>query len=135
MMQSKSFGSVRVYEPDVQAVAGAIDALTEHLSAFREVIAVYLIGSYDRGDFGPFSDVDVVVIVETSTGRFIDRSEKYLPARFPVPLDLFVYTRSEVLKMKESGHPFWREIERRHTVLLDRGRQDSPGPHKARIRT
>jgi predicted nucleotidyltransferase len=120
MMQTKSFGSVRVFEPETKAVAVAIEALKELLATFPEVTAVYLIGSYHRGDFGPFSDVDIAVVVKNSPDRFIDRPDKYRPIQFPLPLDLFVYSETEVTQMKESGHPFWRQIEQQHTVLFER---------------
>jgi len=94
--------------------------LARHLSSFPEVMTVRLIGSYHRGDFGPFSDVDIVVVVEESDQRFMDRCEKYRPSSFPVALDLFVYTESEVRTMRQSAHPFWRHIEQNHTLLFQR---------------
>lgn len=122
-MQVKSFGSVKVFEPETARVRQAIDALKDHVATFPEVTAAYLIGSYHRGDFGPFSDVDVVLTVDDSKDRYLDRPERYRPAQFPLPLDLFVYTEAEVGLMKDTGHLFWQHIEQSHTVLFQRDQQ------------
>lgn len=43
-----------------------------------------------------------------------------MPERFPVSVHLFVYTVAEVEEMRKSGHFFWTDIEKNHSVLFER---------------
>ena len=119
-MHEKSYGSVKVFESDVASVQKALSSYTEELSRRKEVLGVWLIGSYHRQDFTPFSDADVVIVVKSSEKRFIDRYSEYAPDALSVPLDIFVYTIEEVEEMRRSGHSFWKEIEQNHTTLFQR---------------
>ncbi|MBI4456039.1 MAG: nucleotidyltransferase domain-containing protein [Acidobacteria bacterium] len=110
---------MKVFEPEPAKVEHALQSLLEELRSRKEVCAVWLIGSYHRRDFGPFSDVDLVLIVENSDKRFFDRAAKYVECAFPVPMDLFVYTAAEVREMQRTGHPFWKHIEKNHTTLFE----------------
>ncbi len=118
-MLTRSYGSVKVLEPEPEKVKTAIQSLVKKLRAMDEVRSAWLIGSYHRKDFGPFSDVDVVLIIESSSERFLDRPLKFKPEQFPAPLDLFVYTSKEVQGMRQSGHAFWKHVEQEHTDLFE----------------
>ncbi len=59
------------------------------------ILRVGYIGSYARGDWGPGSDLDVLVVVERSPERFERRSAAWDTTALPVPVDLMVYTRAE----------------------------------------
>jgi predicted nucleotidyltransferase len=120
-MLIKSYGSVKVFEPEPEKVEQALADFVQALARRDQVVAVWLIGSYHRKDFGPFSDLDLVIIISASNQKFLDRSAEYLPSQFPVPVDLFVYTLDEVTAMRGSGHHFWSGIEKDHTVLFQRG--------------
>ncbi len=119
-MRTTYYDSVRVFEPETAQITDALDKYVRALASKPEVLVVWLIGSFHRKDFGPFSDVDLVLIVDSITTRFVDRSLQYLPESFPVSIDLFVYCRQEVEDMKSSSHPFWIHLEQNHTVLFER---------------
>jgi predicted nucleotidyltransferase len=85
-----------------------------------EVEAVILFGSLASGTPVPGSDVDLVVILTDSDRRFIDRIPAFLPAHFPVPLDVFPYTRAEVERMTREGNPFVRRALRDGMTLFER---------------
>jgi len=121
-MQIKSYGSVKVFESEPARVRQDLRWLVQEWRARPELRAVWLIGSYHRQDFGPFSDIDLVLIVASSGERFLDRAEGFRPSAFPVPTDLLVYTLEEVEQMKGSGHPFWKHIEAHHTSLFEADR-------------
>jgi len=65
----------------------------------EEVQAVYLCGSWAKGSHTAASDVDLLIIIkeesEPSLLKMHDRVPSYLPDRFPVSLDLFVFTPRE----------------------------------------
>ena len=76
---------------------------------------VILYGSFARGDWDEYSDLDLILIKETEE-RFIDRS--IAPQEcitFPRKCDIFVYTPDEFESLKAEGRPF---IE----IVLEHGR-------------
>lgn len=46
-----------------------INKLTEKISSIEEVVAIILFGSFARGDFGPKSDIDLFILVQTKRCR------------------------------------------------------------------
>ena len=76
---------------------------------------VILIGSYARGDFNVWSDVDIVLISEL-TGSPLDRLKKinYLPGFEVIPLTL-----DEFLRMLKKKNPIAVEAIERGIILRD----------------
>ena len=76
-----------------------------------EILQVGYIGSYARGDWGVGSDLDLIVIIESSEEPFWKRALDFDIKQFPVPVDLLVYTQQEWQEMaKQSGH-FFRTVQ------------------------
>jgi hypothetical protein len=50
-------------------------------------------GSYARGDWGVSSDLDLVIILESSEQPFERRSAEWDTTELPVPADVLVYTK------------------------------------------
>ncbi len=71
-----------------------------------EVERVIWFGSWARGLPLPRSDVDVCLIVSSSSERSRNRVSKYLPSRFPTGVDLVVYTQAEFECLQEKS-PQW----------------------------
>lgn len=62
---------------------------------------VVLFGSMARGHITETSDLDLIVVMETSE-RFVNRAIKIVAALQPrVPVDLLVYTPGEFKQMRE----------------------------------
>ena len=59
------------------------------------IVRVGYFGSYARGNYGPGSDLDVVIIVDTSDKPFERRAADWDFSAIPVPVDVLVYTRAE----------------------------------------
>jgi predicted nucleotidyltransferase len=59
------------------------------------VLRIGYVGSYARGDWGPGSDLDVLLVVESSPEEFTRRPATVDTTGLPVPVDLMVYTRAE----------------------------------------
>jgi predicted nucleotidyltransferase len=77
-------------------------------------LRVILFGSHARGNAGPDSDLDLVVVSETVTDRRHETGDLLrLLARYPVPKDILLYSRTEF----ESGR------DTRNHVLYDAVRQ------------
>lgn len=76
------------------------------------VVRIGYFGSYARGDWGVGSDVDLVVIVETSSLPFERRPVEWDTLVLPVPADLLVYTLEEWERLGREGSRMYRMLER-----------------------
>lgn len=99
VIRTRSFGSAKVFWLDRDAALVGLRAAAERLLAeHEEVLAVYLFGSLAEGRAVPGSDADVLVLLERSELRWMDRPLRYGPAFDGVglPVELFCYTREEI---------------------------------------
>ncbi len=60
-----------------------------------DLVAVGYFGSYARGDWSVGSDVDLVVVLASTTLPFERRAAELDATTLPVPADLLVYTQHE----------------------------------------
>lgn len=120
IIQKKSYGSVKVYFLDSDLLKERITTIIHKLTAEKpEVRRVILFGSVAEGKALPSSDVDLLIVIDGSTERFIDRPSNYLPYFESIPLDVdcFVYTAEEI----DSGrHPIAETANRHGKVLYNR---------------
>ena len=68
-----------------------------------EVVRIGYFGSYARNDWGVGSDLDLIVIVESSDQPFLRRSLAWDTTDLPVPVDVLVYTLAEWEDMDRKG--------------------------------
>lgn len=93
-------GSVRIVSANENAVRAALEKFAGWLKEKPEVLAVYLCGSWAKGNYSPYSDMDLLIVVEDEDGLPHDRVPRYLPDNFPLGLDLFIYTVKELEKSR-----------------------------------
>jgi len=111
-MPRPSSGSVRRAFLKRDKALDLLKGCASRLVAERpDVVRVLLFGSLARGDHGPRSDADVIIILSRSDEpRFMDRIpdllDYFLPAH--VPVDLLPYTEAEVERMVREGNPLVR---------------------------
>lgn len=72
--------------------------------------AIYLYGSFARGDFHEGSDIDLVIVGDFKE-RFFDRIGRILGLS-DLPIEPLVYTREEFDQMVKSDNPFILEVIR-----------------------
>jgi len=75
-------------------------------SAHPELEAAGYFGSYARGDDGPGSDLDVILVVNSTNVPFERRAAGWDTSRIAVPVDLIVYTREEFDRLGRDGSRF-----------------------------
>jgi len=85
-----------------------------------EVIRIGLFGSYARGDFGVGSDLDLIIIVESSKLPFERRGIEWDTTSLPVPVDLLIYTSEEWEALKEKRTKFYKTIMKEAIWLYDK---------------
>jgi len=88
---------------DEQAVRRAMDEYARHLLATRaDVEEIVVFGSFTTGTWAPGSDLDVLVVLRDAAAPVHERIPSLLPGRFPVPVDLFPFTRRELADRADS---------------------------------
>ena len=86
-----------------QALDDALDTILDHLIKMPEVEKVILFGSYAAGRRDLFTDLDIIVVMDTELD-FVHRSaELYRQVSIKVDMDLLVYTPEEFERKQQSG--------------------------------
>ncbi len=85
-----------------RALVEYVDMLAARHPELEEVV---LFGSLASGTPVPGSDVDLLLILGHSDRPFRERIPLFLPAKFPVGVDVFPYTRAEVERMRQDVNP------------------------------
>lgn len=84
--------------------------------------SLILYGSVARGDFGPESDIDILMILDDSNLR-----DKVFGIAYDVDIKndtvtvISIYTMSEVERNIKIGSPFFRNVLREGKVIYDNG--------------
>ena len=81
------------------------EAIRKIIKVFN-VKAIILFGSRARGDWGPWSDYDLLIIGDFRE-RYLDRLKRILDVigDIPIPIEPHPYTMEEALNMLRRGNP------------------------------
>lgn len=110
-MPVRSLSSSVLKWPDRQVVHEALlQWLKKLLSIRADVQRVGYFGSYARGDWGIGSDLDLIVVVDTSKEPFGERSLGSDILDIPVSVDLLVYTADEWRSLEKFNAKFYKTI-------------------------
>jgi uncharacterized protein len=102
----------------IETLARDLELIKAKLSLMPEVHRIILFGSYARGRRDLFTDLDIMVIMDSNLD-FVERCAKMvtiLPASGPV--DLLVYTPDEFDRIRE--RPFFRKALSECKVVYER---------------
>jgi len=98
---SGSLASLAVKSNNEAAVERAVRVWARHIRDRRpEVRRIIWFGSRVNGIPAPGSDVDLCLVLTHSDKPFRERIGDYLPFGFPVGLDLFPYTQTELDRLR-----------------------------------
>ena len=96
----------------------AVERLREVLSQHPAVERIILFGSYARGRRDLGTDLDVIVIMD-STAPFLERQKQlYQMLTLPVDADILCYTPEEFERLRYT--PFGRRILQEGVVLYEK---------------
>lgn len=109
-MPRTSSDSVTIRLPNREILISKLKVVADQiLEDFQEIEEIILFGSLARGDYGVYSDADILIILNDSPHeRFFDRIPKYIFsfANHDMPVEIFPYTRMEIEKMEKNGNLF-----------------------------
>lgn len=103
-MPVRSLSSSVLKWPEQEAVFQAFRSWAEKAQADPRILGIGLFGSLVQGNWGPGSDLDVIIVLKDSSLPFIERGRDFDLMEIPVPVDLLVYTLKEWERLEE-GHP------------------------------
>jgi predicted nucleotidyltransferase len=112
-MPVRSLNSPVLIWPDAESVDLAARRWAEHASQNPEVVRIGYFGSYARGDWGPGSDLDLLIIVKQAEELFERRAIRWDTTDLPVPAEALVYTAREwesVAARSKFGRTVSREV-------------------------
>jgi predicted nucleotidyltransferase len=66
-----------------------------------------LFGSFARGDFSAWSDMDLLIVLESSSMPIRDRIAEFLSDCGIYPTDVFPLTEAELQQRLQEADPFW----------------------------
>ncbi len=76
---------------------------------FRDVHAVYVFGSFARGSVGPRSDLDLLVVRDTTRSGPMRAEDLAIAARLTIESDILVLTPEEY-ERRSASTKFWRDV-------------------------
>ena len=103
-MPVRSLHSSVLKWPDRRTVDRRVRQWASEQAARRPDIArIGYFGSYARGDCGVGSDLDLIVVVDGAAAPFKRRAAEVDCTPLPVPCDLLVYTKTELVAATGKG--------------------------------
>ena len=95
----------------------AVEDVVQQIATRFQPIRIILFGSYAYGKTRPESDVDLLVVMETSLSESSQAVEILKATSYRFGLDLLVYTPKRLAERLAWGDPFVQEIMARGKVL------------------
>jgi predicted nucleotidyltransferase len=90
---------VRVFRLNYEEVIRKVRAYARGLVVKNLAETVILIGSLAKGNYSPFSDIDLLIIVKEAKGRPIDRIPDYISSQLPLDVEPRVLSEEEFLDL------------------------------------
>ena len=121
MQQVRSLGSAKIISLNKNKILNKLRKIIEKIKNIEKdnLLDIILFGSLAKGDFTGLSDLDIAILLKNSDLNFIERIKKYIKYfDIEIPVDIFVYTVSEVEKMKKEKNYFIKEIINNGISLL-----------------
>lgn len=120
-MQTRSSNSVKIRFLDKPGIMKAIERLAAELAQkYPDIEEISLFGSFARDEAVPGSDVDILIMLMDTSLSFKDRIGQYMPSSFPIGIDIFPYTRSEIEEMLNEGNYFLKSVMQDAILLFTR---------------
>jgi len=97
-VREKSYGSVKTFWLNRDYINRQLGAAVDSLRTDPNVVQIVLFGSFAKDRAIPGSDVDILIILQSDSRRFIDRIVTFSDAFFDlgIAVDVFPYTVDEL---------------------------------------
>ncbi len=117
-MPVRSLNSAILKWPDKQKVLSEAKMWAKSAGLTdNNILRIYCFGSICSDTWGVGSDLDIVIILKKTTAPFISRACSYDTSAISVPVDLLVYTQSEITQLSKEKTRITDEIEKNAFLL------------------
>lgn len=94
---------------------GTLLGLIRENLADKDIHAAYVFGSFARNESHLWSDIDLIIVKDSSL-PFVERPREFFDLLdLGIPMDILVYTPAEYAKIQREEGGFWKEI---HSQLI-----------------
>jgi hypothetical protein len=95
--------SVEIKSIDLEKVRRSMDEYAAQLLRTNpSVEEIIVFGSFAEDTYAPGSDLDVFIVLASAQQPPRDRIPLFLQGKFPVPMDVFPFTRAEMAELESS---------------------------------
>lgn len=115
MIAQKVAAKRRQYQRNLE---DAVEQIVTLLARRPEVHRVILFGSYAQGRRDLFTDLDILIVVDSSLDFVARTAEMYRYLSAPVDMDLLVYTPEELERNRDRG--FIRQVLEKGTTIHEK---------------
>lgn len=123
-MQKRSLNSVKMLSLNKDEVIYKLKKAVKNFAEKRnEILKAVLFGSLVKGDYTPYSDADILIIIDNKAEiptRIRDRIPGYFIEDAPIPVDVFPYKEKEIQRMISEGNFFIKAAVDNGKVLFSR---------------
>ncbi len=129
LLKSEREGTLKYYSADQEAsiypelrgiflkTLGAGTLLGEAISGVQGVEEAFIYGSYARGDAGPESDIDLIIIGEVDEEKLV-KAIREAEKKLRREINHVLYTPREYREKKERGDPFLINVLKERKTML-----------------
>lgn len=129
LLKSENVGNLKYYTvnrdfniyPELRDIllktVGASEILGQDISSLRDIRAAFIYGSYARGDAGPDSDIDMIVIGTVNEDALI-MAVREIEKRLKREINYVLMTSDEFQSRKERGDPFISNVLKEEKIML-----------------
>ncbi len=112
---------VKLREKRIKDVIDFLHSFVKDVKKIYGCVTVILVGSYARGDFNVWSDIDVLVVVEKAESNPLRRYDNIIPVllRYDLPIEPIIITRKEFFKGLKKKNPLIIDSLKYGKVILD----------------
>jgi len=109
-----------------------VKVFAESLKEVLGSVTVVLVGSYARGDFNEWSDIDLLIIVAEADPNPLKRYDKILGllVKHGLPIEPIIVTKREFLKGLKKKNPLFIEAIKLGVILRDDLKLFNSRPHQ-----
>lgn len=113
MLVKKYLNGVRIYSINEERLMEKLKKIFKKIKKDKpEVKNIIVFGSFIKGNYTPFSDIDIAIILKESKKNFLERQDDFIDYFVNLPMDtnLLIYTEEEFKKLIEENNFFVKEI-------------------------
>ena len=122
VIQKKSFNSVKVFYLDKKLLKKKIkEGVKKIIRECKEVEKIVIFGSFAKKRMTVSSDIDILIIVNSCSEKFLDRGLKYKKYfNIGIDVDIFVYTIEEI----KNGIPLVETALKEGIIVFEKNLHD-----------